>query len=206
MPQSGRLAVLGRNGQGKSTLIKILGGVLAPTSGSARWSGSVSWPLGFAGAFQGSLTGMDNIRFVSRIYDRPLEHILRQTEVFAQLGEALKRPVKYYSSGMRARLAFGLSLAIEFDCYLIDEVIAVGDGAFRAKCEEELFGRRAERGFIIASHDVDFLRRTCTRALIIENGRAKLFDDVSMAIDIYIALGERQAALAPEPIGVETAA
>ncbi len=97
-------------------------------------------------------------------------------------------PVKYYSSGMRARLGFGLSLAIEFDCYLIDEVIAVGDALFRQKCEEELFGIRADRAFIIASHDLEFLRRTCQRAIVIEDGRAKIFEDVDLAIDIYTSI------------------
>jgi capsular polysaccharide transport system ATP-binding protein len=186
--QSGRLAVMGRNGQGKSTLIKILGGVLAPTAGQVIWSMRPSWPLGFAGGFQGSLSGLDNIRFISRVYGRPVEEIIERAEDFAQLGEALTMPLKHYSSGMRARLAFGLSLAVEFDCYLIDEVIAVGDSLFRRKCEDELFGRRADRAFIIASHDTEFLRRTCDRAIIIESGRAKLFEDLETALEIYADL------------------
>jgi len=99
-------------------------------------------------------------------------------------------PCKHYSSGMKARLAFGLSLAIEFDCYLIDEVIAVGDAAFTQKCQEELFGRRAHKAFIIASHDLEFLRNNCDRAIIIDNGQAKLFDDVNVAIDVYTAVWE----------------
>ena len=135
LPPGGRLAVLGRNGQGKSSLIKILGGVLAPSSGRVSWGMSPSWPLGFAGGFQGSLTGLDNIRFISRIYGQPIEEMIRRTDDFAELGEALRQPLKHYSSGMRARLAFGLSLAIEFDCYLIDEVIAVGDSAFQRRCQ-----------------------------------------------------------------------
>jgi capsular polysaccharide transport system ATP-binding protein len=189
VPRGGRLAILGRNGQGKSTLIKMLGNVLAPTSGHIRWDMSASWPLGFTGGFQGSLTGLDNIRFVSRVYGRPAEETIAKTEAFAELGSALRMPLKHYSSGMRARLAFGLSLAVEFDCYLIDEVFAVGDSLFRRKCELEMFDRRADRAFIIASHDTEFLRRTCSRAILIENGRAKLFDDIALAIDIYAALG-----------------
>ncbi len=180
-----RLAILGRNGQGKSTLIKILGGVIPPTRGAVKWSMSSSWPLGFGGGFQGGLTGLDNIRFLARIYDRPFDLIIGRVEGFAELGESLYVPVKYYSSGMRARLSFGLSLAIEFDCYLIDEIIAVGDLLFRHKCEHELFEKRAGRAFIIASHDLDFIRRTCPRAIVIEGGRAKMFDDIEVALEIY---------------------
>lgn len=197
LPRRGRLALLGRNGQGKSTLIKILGGVLLPTSGAVHWNMSSSWPLGFGGGFQGGMTGVDNIKFLARIYEREPEALLAGVEEFAELGDALDMPVKYYSSGMRARLAFGLSLAIEFDCYLIDEVISVGDALFRQKCEDELFAKRADRAFIIASHDLEFIRNTCEDALIVENGRAKMFRDIGLAIDIYRALCEEDNAPTP---------
>jgi capsular polysaccharide transport system ATP-binding protein len=188
-----RLAVLGRNGQGKSTLIKILGGVQQQTAGSVSWgTTSSSWPLGFGGAFQGSLTGMDNIRFISRIYRRPIEEIIRKTEDFAELGEALTQEVRYYSTGMRARLAFGLSLAIDFDCYLIDEVIAAGDENFRRKCNHELFNTRAGRSFIIASHDLTFIKETCGRAIVIESGEAKLFDDVREGVEAALSHFHRE--------------
>lgn len=199
LPRGGRLAILGRNGQGKSTLIKILGGVTPQTSGRINWSMRPSWPLGFAGGFQGSLTGLDNIRFISRIYDEPEDRVTARTEEFAQLGDDLAKPVKHYSSGMRARLAFGLSLAIEFDCYLIDEVVAVGDSNFREASQRELFDRRQDRAFIIASHDVELIRATCGQALIVENGLVKWFDDVETAIEIYNALGLRGDSSA-EPI------
>lgn len=181
----GRLAVLGRNGQGKSTLIKMLGGVLAPTSGRIDWKMKPSWPIGFGGGFQGSLSGIDNIRFITRIYDKPYDEIFERVESFAELGAALKRPVKHYSSGMRARLAFGLSLAIDFDCYLIDELVAVGDARFQAKCAEALFGQRRDRAFLIASHDMHLISDVCERALIVDGGQAKLFEDVGEAIEIY---------------------
>jgi capsular polysaccharide transport system ATP-binding protein len=188
--RSDRLAVLGRNGQGKSTLLKILGGVTAATRGDVRWSMTNSWPLGFGGAFQGGMTGLDNIRFIARIYDRPIERTTALVEAFAELGDQLAEPVRFYSSGMRARLAFGLSLAIEFDCYLIDEVFAVGDALFREKCERELFNHRADRSFIVASHDLNFVRAHCDRALVIERGRVKSFDDIELAIDIYNSICE----------------
>ena len=185
LARDGRMAILGRNGQGKSTLIKMLGGILPPTQGRIRWGMSSSWPIGFGGGFQGSLTGLDNIRFLSRIYDRDFKEILARVDDFAELGPALKVPVKIYSSGMRARLAFGLSLAIEFDCYLIDEVTAVGDARFQRKCNEELFQARSNRAFMMASHDMHTIGQYCDRALIIESGKVKIFTDIHEAIDIY---------------------
>ncbi|WP_336968947.1 ABC transporter ATP-binding protein [Brevundimonas aurantiaca] len=183
--RDGRLAILGRNGQGKSTLIKMLGGILKPSAGRIDWRMTSSWPIGFGGGFQGSLSGLDNVRFLSRLYSRNYHDLLLRVDEFAELGEALKRPVKHYSSGMRARLAFGLSLAIEFDCYLIDELVAVGDARFQRKCEEELFQHRSGRAYLMASHDMHLIAQHCNRALIIESGKVKCFDDIEEAIDIY---------------------
>lgn len=183
--RQGRLALLGRNGQGKSTLIKLLGGVLRATEGSITWKMKSSWPIGFGGAFQGSLSGLDNIRFLSRLYDRDYKDVLARVDDFAELGPALRLQVRHYSSGMRARLAFGLSLAIEFDCYLIDELVAVGDARFQRKCQEELFQHRAHRAFLMASHDTSMVAHYCDRALIIESGQAKMFDDVEEAVEVY---------------------
>lgn len=185
LARGGRLALLGRNGQGKSTLIKLLGGVLPVTAGTIDWRMSVSWPIGLGGGFQGSLTGLDNIRFLSRIYERDYRDLLGRIDAFAELGPALREPVKHYSSGMRARLAFGLSLAIDFDCYLIDELIAVGDARFQEKCRQELFQHRADRTFMMASHDTHTISEHCDRALIIESGKAKMFDDIEEAVDVY---------------------
>ncbi len=185
LARGGRLALLGRNGQGKSTLIKLLGGVLAPTRGQIAWSMTASWPIGFGGAFQGSLSGLDNIKFLARLYRRPIADVLARVDDFAELGKSLRLPVKHYSSGMRARLAFGLSLAIEFDCYLIDELMAVGDARFAQKCQDELFSRRADRAFLMASHDTNLIAHYCDRALIMESGKAKVFEDVHEAVEIY---------------------
>jgi capsular polysaccharide transport system ATP-binding protein len=192
-----RMAVLGRNGQGKSTLIKILGGVVPASEGTVAWSMTNSWPLGFGGGFQGWLTGLDNIRFLARIYNRPVERTIELVEEFAQLGRHLTDQVRFYSTGMRARLTFGLSLAIEFDCYLIDEVISVGDMLFQSKCQRELFETRGHNAFIMASHDLSLLRSRCDRAIVVERGYAKVFDDVDLAIDIYTSICEDGRYLGP---------
>lgn len=183
--RSDRLAILGRNGQGKSTLIKMLGGVLPPTSGQIDWRMTSSWPIGFSGGFQGSLTGLDNVRFLSRLYRTDYRETLERVDDFAELGSSLKEPVKHFSSGMRARLAFGLSLAIEFDCYLVDELVAVGDARFQRKCNEELFSKRADRAFLIASHNLNLIRTYCDAALVLHSERASIFNNIDEAIDFY---------------------
>jgi len=183
-----KVAILGRNGAGKSTLIKQIGGVELPDSGQIVRKMSNSWPIGFNGGFQGSLTGYDNARFISRIYGSELKEIKEFVEDFSELGSALKRPVQTYSSGMRARLAFALSLAIEFDCYLIDEVILVGDHNFQKKCSAELFEKRADRAMVIASHDMHTIEQICDRAVIIKDGVAHEFETVTDAIAAYDVL------------------
>lgn len=180
-----RVALLGRNGAGKSTLIKLIAGVEMPTSGKVFRKMSVSWPLGFGGGFQGSLTGYDNARFIARIYQREYLKMREFVEEFSELGSQLKMPVKTYSSGMRARLAFALSLAIEFDCYLIDEVILVGDQNFQRKCRHELFEKRSDRAMVLATHSTELVRELCNRAVIIHQGEATVHEDVNQAVDIY---------------------
>jgi len=180
-----KLAVIGRNGAGKSTLIRLLGGVELPTSGSIRHTISLSWPIGLTGGFQGSLTGNDNMRFIARIYNKPFDQIKDYVEDFAELGKFLSEPVKNYSMGMRARFAFALSLAIDFDCYLIDEVIAAGDQRFQRRSHEELFEKRADRSLILASHMGDILKSYCSRALVLHHGQGNLFDDLDLALQVY---------------------
>ena len=140
-----RLGILGRNGAGKSTMIRLVSGAEKPTSGTIERSMSVSWPLAFGGAFQPQLTGIDNIRFITSIYDQDFARNLAFVEDFAELGPYLREPVRTYSSGMRARLAFAISMIIEFDCFLIDEIGAVGDARFHDRCNHELFGIRLRR-------------------------------------------------------------
>ena len=147
----------------------------------------MSWPIGFAGGVHTMLTGNDNIRFVARIYGKSVAEVRDFVEDFAQLGRFLSEPVRTYSSGMQARLNFGLSLAVEFDCYLIDEVLAVGDSRFQQRSHDELFVKRADRAMILASHMPEIVRSYCTRALVLYRGRGKLFDNLDLALDIYNA-------------------
>jgi capsular polysaccharide transport system ATP-binding protein len=180
-----KVAVLGRNGAGKSTLMRLIGGVEVPTSGRIEREMSLSWPLGLQGGFQGSLTGNDNMRFIARIYNKPFDYIRAYVDDFAELGKYLSEPLKTYSTGMRARFAFALSLAVDFDCYLIDEIIAAGDQRFQRRSHEELFEKRADRSMILASHIGDIVRAYCSRAVVLHRGRGKVFDDLDVALDIY---------------------
>lgn len=180
-----KVGILGRNGAGKSTLIRLMSGVEPPTTGTIERQMSISWPLAFSGAFQGSLTGMDNLRFVSRIYDADFDYVKSFTEEFSELGEYLYEPVKIYSSGMKARLAFALSLSIEFDCYLIDEVIAVGDARFAAKCKHELFEKRKDRSLILVSHSPASIKEYCDSAMVLEEGIMHTFDSIDNAYNFY---------------------
>jgi len=183
-----RIGLLGRNGAGKTTLIKLIGGVEMPTSGRVSRGMTCSWPLGFNGGFQGSLTGYDNARFIARIYGQHYDTMRRFVEDFTELGSQLRMPVKTYSAGMRARLAFALSLAIEFDCYLIDEVIMVGDRNFQEKCHHELFERRKDRAILLASHSPDSVREFCNRGAVIHDGHMTEFENIEEGLAVYQGL------------------
>jgi capsular polysaccharide transport system ATP-binding protein len=183
-----RLAVMGRNGAGKSTLMKIIGGVERATSGAVERGLYMSWPLAFAGGFDGTMNGIDNIRFIARLYGRSIEDTIAFVDDFAELGRQLLMPVKYYSTGMRLRLAFALTLAIDFECLLVDEVITVGDQRFHRKCVDALFVERRHCAMIIITHDVNVARQYCDRVLVLKSGRGRVFDDVDLAVDIYQSL------------------
>ncbi|OYV97550.1 MAG: ATP-binding protein [Acidobacteria bacterium 21-70-11] len=177
--------ILGRNGAGKSTMIRIVSGSDRPHSGRVIKDMSVSWPLAFGDAFQGSLTGRDNARLISRVYGVDFQNTLNEVESFAELGSYLNEPVKTYSSGMRARLAFAISMAIEFDCFLIDEGMSVGDHRFARKCDIELFEKRGDRAMIIVAHQTDLIRDHCDYAAVLEGGKLTIFESVDAAILSY---------------------
>lgn len=180
-----KVGILGRNGAGKSTLIRILSGAELPTSGRIHRGMKISWPLAFGGAFQGSLTGLDNLKFICRVYGVDYRDKIDYVEDFSELGKYLREPVKTYSSGMRARLAFAISMAVEFDCYLIDEVISVGDARFHDKCRAELFERRRDRAMVMVSHEAHNIREHCGRACVLHAGVLHQFPDIDAAYDFY---------------------
>jgi capsular polysaccharide transport system ATP-binding protein len=184
-----RLGIMGHNGSGKSTLIRLIGGSELPTEGQIEYGMSVSWPIGLAGGgFGVGLTGMDNIRFICRIYGAPFRQVRDFVADFSELGNFLYEPVRIYSMGMLAKFFFGLSLAIEFDCYLTDEVFAVGDTRFQKKCHEELFVRKKDKAFIIATHVPELIKQYCSKVLVMRAGCGKVFTDVDTAIEIYQSL------------------
>ena len=179
-----RVAILGRNGAGKSTLVRILGGAEAPTSGSIRRSMTVSWPLGQMVGFAPTLTGLDNIRFLARLYGKPIGEMVDYVESLAELGPYIRMPVNTYSAGMRSRIGMAISLAVEFDCYLVDEGLDVSDSRFGRIIAERL--RRA--GLILVTHSPAQVRSLCERAAILDQGTLIFYDDIDEALATYNAL------------------
>ncbi|HVY31781.1 MAG TPA: ABC transporter ATP-binding protein [Polyangiaceae bacterium] len=181
------IGVLGRNGAGKSTLLRVIAGTEQPDSGNVRRSGSVSWPIGFSGGFNGSLNAEENCRFVARIYGADVDEVVGFTQDFAELGEYFHMPVKTYSSGMRARLAFGLSMAVEFDAYLVDEVTAVGDARFQQKCRKAFQDRSGRSSVIIVSHQLATIKDYCEHCAVLSKGRLHYFTSIDDARRMYEA-------------------
>lgn len=186
-PAGQATALLGRNGAGKSSLLAMIAGTLRPDAGRVHRQGRVSWPVGFAGAFHPDLTGAQNTVFVARIYGVDSGALLAFVRDMSGLGPAMGQPVRRYSSGMRARLGFALSMGIPFDMYLVDEVTAVGDAAFRRDTAALLRARLAQAGAIVVSHAPDQLRGLCRSGAVLQNGRLQMFDDLEEAIAVYRA-------------------
>lgn len=177
------VALLGRNGAGKSTLLQIIAGTMNPTSGRVVSDGSISWPVGFAGSFHGDLTGMQNVRFIARVYGVDSDALIDFVADFADLGKHFHQPFRTYSSGMRSRLTFGLSMGVKFDTYLVDEVTSVGDAAFREKSDRVFMDRMATSGAIVVSHSMRQIRRLCSAGAVLHRGRLTYYDDVEEAIE-----------------------
>jgi len=185
LPTNRRIAVLGHNGAGKSTLMNLIAGVEEPSVGKVVVTSSVSWPLSSSGGIHADLTGHENAAFIARIYHADVDDTIRRVAEFSELGEYMKMAVRTYSQGMRARLAFAASMAIEFECYLIDEITAVGDARFAEKCRRALLERSSRSGFLYVSHNDAAVRRYCDSGIVIRDGYLVPFESLGDAIAFY---------------------
>lgn len=187
-PSDCSIGLIGPNGAGKSTLMRILGGMDIADSGRVKTDKKISWPVGLSGGFQGSLSARDNVRFVSRIYGYEGEKMLEKVnfvEEFAEIGKFFDEPVKTFSSGMRSRVAFGLSMAFDFDYYLIDEAGAVGDAKFKKKSDAIYKEKLKNSKVIMVSHNMRDIEQWCDKIVLVEGGNATVFDDVKEGIAAY---------------------
>ncbi|MCE8509967.1 ABC transporter ATP-binding protein [Ruegeria pomeroyi] len=185
IPKGKSIALLGRNGTGKSSLLNMIAGAIQPDSGQILSYGSVSWPVGFQGSFHLDLSGAQNARFLARVYGVDTRELLDFVADFAELGPHFHQPVKTYSSGMRSRLGFACSMGIHFDVYLVDEVTAVGDAAFKRKSEAIFADRLRTSGALFVSHSMATVRQTCQAGAVLEKGRLRYFEDVDEAIALH---------------------
>ncbi|MEZ2902706.1 ABC transporter ATP-binding protein [Acinetobacter terrestris] len=190
LPENKSVALLGKNGAGKSTLLRIIGGIDFADFGQVITRKSISWPIALSGGFQGSMTARQNVRFVARLYvntEDEVEYVVRFVEEFAEIGKYYDMPMKSYSSGMRGRIGFGLSMAFNFDYYLLDEAGAVGDASFRKKSQALLDELKENSNIIMVSHDLKDLTRNCDVAFLVREGKAEYFEDVQEAVEVYKA-------------------
>jgi len=187
VPVGRNVALIGRNGAGKSTLMRMIAGQDMPDRGRIVTSGSISWPVGLSGGFQGSLTARDNVKFVARVYgaEGRMGQIVDYVEKFAEIGDYFDQPVKTFSSGMRSRVAFGLSLAFDFDYYLIDEAMSTGDVHFQNKAKRAFRQKISTSNIILVTHSMNQVRTMCDYVLLIENGNVLPFENVDEGIRMY---------------------
>lgn len=191
VPPDKNIALIGRNGAGKSTLMRLLCGTDVPDAGRILTDKRISWPVGLGGGYQGSLTGRQNVKFICRALGAEgdtMEKIINYVQEFAELGDYFNQPVKTYSSGMSARLRFGMSLAFDFDYYMVDEAMSVGDAHFRAKAEKEFKKRVGHSNLIVVTHNMNQVRSLCDIVLLLHNGTVKIYDDVEEGIRVYTDL------------------
>lgn len=188
LPENKSVALLGKNGAGKSTLLRIIGGIDYADSGQVITNKSISWPVALSGGVQGSLTARQNCRFVARLYLRTkeeIEYVVDFVEEFAEIGKYFDMPMNSFSSGMRSRVGFGLSMAFNFDYYLLDEAGAVGDASFRKKSQKLLDELKERSNIIMVSHDLKDLTKNCDVAFLVRDGQAEYFDDIQHAVEVY---------------------
>ncbi len=193
IPEGVNVGILGVNGAGKSTFLRILGGIDFPNSGRVISNKTFSWPLGLAGGFQGSMTGKQNVRFVARIFgksEEEIKEIIEFVKDFSELGDYFDMPIKTYSSGMKSRLNFGLSLAFDFDYILIDETLSVGDSRFKKKSKEALMKKIEKSNVLMVSHSMSDLKNICDVGIVLNNGKISYFDDINDAINVYKEINE----------------
>jgi len=185
-PRGQSIGILGQNGAGKSTLLRIMCGTERASFGKVRRHVTCSWPLGFSGSFSGSLTGAENLRFVCRIYDADVDEVTDFVSSFSELGSSMHEPVRTYSTGMKSRLAFSLSMAVRFQVYVIDEALASGDVAFQRKCKKIFEERRSGSDVVMVSHSIDMIKEYCTRAAVLHGGKLTMYDTIDEANEVYM--------------------
>lgn len=187
-PDQTSVALLGRNGAGKSSLLRMIAGTMTPDKGRVISTGSISWPVGFAGSFHQDLTGVQNVRFIGRIYGVDTDELVASVKDFAGLGQHYNLPVRSYSSGMRSRLAFGVSMGIDFDTYLVDEVTSVGDAAFKAKSMKVFNDRMEGRAAIVVTHSMDMVKAMCQHGAVMEDGYLTYYEDIQDAVKHHLEI------------------
>lgn len=194
IPSNHNIGILGRNGAGKSTIMKMLGQIEFPNIGSIKSDKSFSWPLGIGGGFIANMSGKANVKFVCRLYgktNREIQEIIEFVEDFSELNHYFEMPIKTYSSGMKARLNFGLSLAFDFDYLLIDETLAVGDARFRKKSKEALLKKIENCNVLLVSHDMGTLKEICDAGIVVNEGKMSYYDDINKAIEEYAEINKK---------------